>query len=78
MIGNGDEYTAGSMIDYGYFKNTYKIIAIYHSRQKVLDADSRAIQQINFKSSMTAEYDIYIVLEETKVLNFTQSTVKVM
>ena len=36
MIGNGDDYTVGSMIDYDYFANTYKIIAVDLSRQKVL------------------------------------------
>ena len=34
MIGNGDDYTVGSMIDYEYFKNTYKIIAVDLSRKK--------------------------------------------
>ena len=60
MIGNGDDYTVGSLIDYKYFKDTYKLIAIDLSRQKILDADPRAIQQINFKASTDAEYDIYI------------------
>lgn len=32
MIGNGNDYTVGSMMEYNYFKNTYKIIAIDLSR----------------------------------------------
>ena len=43
MIGNGDDYTVGSMIDYQYFKDQYKIIGVDLSRQRVLDADPRAI-----------------------------------
>ena len=28
-IGQGDDYTTGCLIDYHYFKNYYKLIAIY-------------------------------------------------
>ena len=35
MIGNGDDYTVGSMIDYKYFTDTYEIIAVDLSRKKV-------------------------------------------
>ena len=46
--GQGEDYTAGCFLDYEYIKNRYKSIAVYLSRQKVLDADSKAIQQIEF------------------------------
>ena len=45
--GKGDDYTTGCLLDYPYFKESYKIIAIDLSRQNKLDADPRAIQQIN-------------------------------
>ena len=45
MIGKGD-YTTGSLLDYNYFKNHYKLVAVDLSKQKELDADPRAIQQI--------------------------------
>ena len=45
--GKGDDYTAGCLLDYPYFKANYKMIAIDLSRQNELDADPRAIQQIN-------------------------------
>ena len=48
--GKGDDYTTGCLLDYPYFKENYKIIAIDLSKQNELDADSRAIQQINFYS----------------------------
>ena len=41
-----DDYTAGCLLDYTYFKK-YKMIAIDLSKQQALDADPRAIQQIH-------------------------------
>ena len=49
MIGKGEYYTTGSLIDYDYFKKHYKLVAVDLSKQKELDADLRAIQQIEFK-----------------------------
>ena len=42
----GDNYTTGCLIYYQYFKDHYQLIAVNLSKQKELDADSRAIQQI--------------------------------
>ena len=44
--GQGDDYTIGCLLDYHYFKDSYKMIAIDLSKQQPLDADPRAIQQI--------------------------------
>ena len=44
----GDDYTTGCLLDYSYFKDSYKMIAVDLSKQQALDADPRAIQQINF------------------------------
>ena len=46
MIGKGEDYTTGSLLDYDYFKKNYKLVAVDLSKQKELDADPRAIQQI--------------------------------
>ena len=46
--GHGDDYTTGSLLDYAYFKDDYKIIAVDWSKQKALDTDPRAIQLIVF------------------------------
>ena len=51
-IGQGDHNTTGCLLDYPYFTNTYKMIAVDLSRQKALDADPRAIQQINFTANL--------------------------
>ena len=50
--GQGDYYTTGFLLDYYYFKDNYKIIAINLSKQQVLDADPRTIQQINFTANL--------------------------
>ena len=48
MIGKGEDYTTGSLLDYDYFNKHYKLVAVDLSKQKELDVDSRAIQQIEF------------------------------
>ena len=35
--GQGDDYTTGSLLDYTYFKNYHKMIAIHLSKQQALD-----------------------------------------
>ena len=44
----GDDYTTGCLLDYSYFNENYKLIAIDLTKQHALDVDPRAIQQINF------------------------------
>ena len=44
----GDDYTTGCLLDYWYFKDHYNLISANRSKQKELDAYSRAIQQIEF------------------------------
>ena len=50
--GQGDDYTNGCLLDYDYFKNYYKMTAIDLNKQKALDADLKAIQQINFTGNL--------------------------
>ena len=66
------------MIDYTYFKKYYKIIAVDLSKQQVLDADPKAIQQVNFTANLDrANTSFYFILEEAKetVIEFSQGTV---
>ena len=42
--GQVDDYTTGCLLDYSYFMDTYKMIAVDLSKQQVLDANPRAIQ----------------------------------
>ena len=53
IIGYGDDNTTGCLLDYSYFADTYKMIAVDLSRQQALDADPRAIQQINYSRRFT-------------------------
>ena len=46
--GHGDDYTTDCLLDYAYFKDNYRLIAVDLSKQKALDADPRATQQIVF------------------------------
>ena len=45
-IGQGDDFATGCLLDFSYFEKNYRLIAADLSKQKVLDADSRSIQQI--------------------------------
>ena len=40
------------MLDYDYIKNHYRLIAVDLSRQKELDADPKAIQQIELAGQL--------------------------
>ena len=46
--GYGDDYTTGFLLDYVYFKDDFRLIVADLSKQKALDADPKAIQQIIF------------------------------
>ena len=77
--GQGDDYTTGCLLDYIYFKNYYKMIAIHLSKQQALDADPKAIQQIIFTASLDRANDtkFYFIFDESKeaVFEFSQGTV---
>ena len=60
MTGKGEDYTTGSLLDYNYFKKHYKLVAVDLSKQKELDADPRAIQQIEFKYMLGTNSAIYL------------------
>ena len=79
MIDKEEDYTTGSLLDFNYFKKHYKLVAVDLSKQKELDADPRAIQQIKFKYMLETNSTIYWVLEKSRetVLEFYKGTVKV-
>ena len=66
--GQGDDYATGCLLDYIYFKNYCKMIAVDLSKQQVPDADPKAIQQINFTANLdrAGNTRIYFILEEAK------------
>ena len=79
MIVKGEDYTTGSLFDFNYFDKHYKLVAVDLSKQKELDADSRAIPQIEFKYMFGTDSIIYWALEKSKetILEFYEGTVKV-
>ena len=81
----GDGYTTSYLLDFAYFEKKYRLIAADLSKQKVLDADSRAIQQIIFTGKIKATVAntrviIYYILEQSKEtkLEFAKGTTKVL
>ena len=70
----------GCFLDYSYFEDRYKMIAIYLSKQQSLDANRRANQQINFSANSDRDGNttMFFFIKETKetVLDFSQGTVK--
>ena len=80
--GQGDDYTTGCLLDYSYFNNHYKMIAIDLSKQQVFDADPRAIQQINFTANLNraGNTTMFFIIRKAKdtVLDFSKGTVKVL
>ena len=80
-IGYGDVYTTGCLLDYPYFIETCKMIAVDLNKQKSLDFDPKAIQQINFTGNLDrASTRVYFILEEVKetVLDFSQGIIKLL
>ena len=79
-IGQGDDCTTGCLLDFAYFKEKYRLIAADLSKQKALDADSRAIQQIIFTGKVSADVIIYYIFEKSKetILEFSKGTTKVL
>ena len=55
-IGHGDDYTTGCLLDYNYFNESLKMMAIDLNKQGALDADPKTIQQINFTGKLAQFY----------------------
>ena len=72
--------TTGCLLDFAYFeKKKYKLIAADLSKQKALDADPKAIQQIIFTGKTDNQIRVYYSLEQSKEteLEFSKGTTKV-
>ena len=73
-IGQVDDSTTGCLLDYPYFKETYKLIPIDFSKQQALDASLKAMQQINFTRNIDwpGQTIMFFILEEVKeiILDF--------
>ena len=79
--GQGDDYTTGCLLDIADFEKNYRLIAVDLSKQKALDADPKAIQQILFtRKAPNDTIKIYFVLEQSKetILEFVKGKAKVL
>ena len=74
----GDDCTTGCLLDYQYFKDHYKLVACYLSKQAILDSDPRAIQQteLAYRLDNDVKSQILTVLEKETILEFSKGTVK--
>ena len=82
MTSQGDDHTTSCLLDYVYFKNYYKMTAIDLSKQQALDADPKAIQQINSTENLGryGSTTTFFIIEKAKeaILDFSKGLVKVM
>ena len=78
--GQGDDYTTGCLLDFRCFKDHYKLTVFDLSKQKELDADSRAMQQIEFYAVLKTNSEICTVLKQSRetILQFSKGTTKVL
>ena len=79
-ISRNNEYTTGNLLDNGYFKKYYKLIAIDLSKQKVLQENEDLIQQINFIGRLEQAANVFIIIEkkEHTILEFSQNFANVL
>ena len=72
-------------MDFAYFEMNCRLIAVDWSKQKALDTDSRAIQQIIFTGKIkAAEADTRVIISyilgksKETMLQFSKGTIKVL
>ena len=61
--GEGDDCTTGCLLDYNYFKRHYKMLAIDLSKEQALDANLKAIQQINVSGKVSGNNNRFFISE---------------
>ena len=74
-----NDYTTGNLLDYEYFKNLYKLIAIDLSKQSELE-NFDLEQQINFSGRLEEEATMFFITEkkEETTFDFSQNSVVVV
>ena len=66
--GQGNDYTTSYLLDYNYFKNHYKMIAIDLGKQQTSDAAPVSIQPVNFTGNLNqaANATMLCIIEEAQ------------
>ena len=77
-MNKNNDYTTGNLLDYEYFKNHYKLIAINLSKQTELE-NTDLKQQINFIGRLEEDATMFFVNEkkEETTFDFSQNYVTV-
>ena len=86
QVDQDDDYSTVCLLEYNYFKDYYKVIAMGLSKQQALETDPKAIQKINVTGKLLQGEDrndsttIVFIIEEAKeiILDFSQGSVKVL
>ena len=71
--GQGDDYTTNCLFDYPYFKEKHKMIVMDLSKQQALDADPRALQQINFTANLDRAGECFSLFRKQRWININGS-----
>ena len=79
-ISRNNEYKTANLLDYDYFKEHYKLIAIDLSKQQLLQENKDLIQQINFIGKLEEAANVFIIIEkkENTILEFSQTLANVI
>ena len=77
-MSNNNDYTTGNLLDFGYFKENYKLIAIDLSKQTKL----KDPQQINFIGKLEEDHGatMFFVIEKSEetTFNFPQNSATII
>ena len=78
--GQGDDYTTGCLLDFVYLEKNCRLIATNFSKQKALDAEPKAIQQIIFTGQTDNRIRVFNIFQQSKetILQFPKGTTKVL
>ena len=68
-MGKNNNYTTGNLLDYEYFKDHYKLIAIDLSKQTELENNDLK-QQINFIGKLEEDATMFFIIEKKEETNF--------
>ena len=78
-ISKNNDYTTGNLLDYEYFKDYYKLIAIDLSKQTELE-NTDLKQQINFIGRFQENVTMFFIIEkkEETTFDFSRNSVTVV
>ena len=77
-MNKNDNYATGNLLDYEYFSNNFKLIAIDLARQIELENPGLR-QQINFFGKLKEDKATMIFIEKTETtFNFSQNSVDII